>query len=118
MNVADPTTLIPEVNYALGAAQGEKGFASMSPFEVIMLVCFGSGWPVSIVKALRTKQVSGKSPVFMAIICLGYVSGVIHKTLYARDWVIALYVINIILIATDLFLYRRYLPSRQKITSK
>jgi len=75
---------------------------------------FCSGWPVSIVKAFRTKQVSGKSPVFMAIICLGYVSGVIHKTLYARDWVIALYVLNIVLIATDLFLYRRYLPAKQR----
>lgn len=90
----------------------------MSLFEVIMLVCFGSGWPVSIVKALRTKQVSGKSPVFMAIICLGYVSGVIHKMLYARDWVVALYVLNIILIATDLYLYRRYLPSKQQRVPK
>jgi len=89
----------------------------MSPFEVVMLVCFGSGWPVSIIKALRTKQVSGKSPVFMVIICLGYVSGVIHKTLYARDWVIALYVLNIVLITTDLFLYRRYRPAKRQSAS-
>jgi len=86
----------------------------MSPFEVIMLVCFGSGWPFSIAKALRTKQVSGKSPVFMVIISLGYVSGVVHKALYAYDWVIALYVLNIVLIATDLFLYHRYLPEKQQ----
>ena len=84
----------------------------MSPFEVIMLVCFGSGWPFSIGKALRTKQVSGKSPWFMAIICLGYLSGVIHKTLYARDWVVALYGLNMVLIATDLFLYHRYKSSK------
>jgi len=80
----------------------------MSPFEVIMLVCFASGWPFSIVKAIRTKRAAGKSPWFMAIICLGYLSGVIHKTLYARDWVIALYALNMVLISTDLFLYNRY----------
>ena len=90
----------------------------MSPFEVVMLICFGSGWPFSIVKAIRTKQASGKSPWFMAIICLGYLSGVIHKTLYARDWVIALYVLNIVLIATDLFLYHRYTQPRRSVAQE
>jgi len=90
----------------------------MSPFEVIMLVCFGFGWPFSIAKALCTKQVSGKSPVFMVIISLGYVSGVVHKALYAYDWVIALYILNILLISTDLFLYRRYRPEKRQSTSR
>ena len=90
----------------------------MSLFEVIMLICFGFSWPVSIVKAVRTKEVAGKSPWFMAIICLGYLSGVIHKTLYARDWVITLYVLNILLIGTDLFLYYRYLPSKPRRVGK
>ena len=57
----------------------------MSPFEVVMPICFGSGWPFSIVRAIRTKQASDKSPWFMTIICLGCLSGVIHKALYARD---------------------------------
>jgi hypothetical protein len=90
----------------------------MSPFEVIMLICFGSGWPFSIVKAVRTKQASGKSPWFMAIICLGYLSGITHKVLYARDWVIALYALNVVLIATDLFLYHRYTLSRHAVAEK
>jgi hypothetical protein len=80
----------------------------MSMFEAMMLMCFGVSWPVSIAKALRTKVVAGKSPLFMAIVCFGYLSGVIHKALYSFDWIIALYVMNFILVAFDLFLYFFY----------
>ncbi len=84
----------------------------MSIFEVIMLICFGISWPVSIAKAVRTRVVTGKSPLFMAIVCLGYVSGVIHKAVFAFDWVIVLYVMNMLLVAVDLSLYFLYLPAR------
>jgi len=80
----------------------------MSPFEALMLICFGVSWPISIAKALRTKKVEGKSPLFMAIICLGYLSGIVHKLLYAFDWVIALYTLNLLMVATDLSLYFYY----------
>ena len=83
----------------------------MSIFEILMLVCFGLSWPISISKALRTKKVEGKSPVFLAVICLGYLSGILHKLLFALEWVIALYAINLVMVATDLFLYYRYSPS-------
>jgi hypothetical protein len=83
----------------------------MSVFEVMMLVCFGVSWPISIAKALRTKKVEGKSPVFMVVICVGYLSGILHKLFFAYDWVIVLYAINMIMVATDLLLYYRYLPS-------
>ena len=80
----------------------------MSVFEALMLVCFGVSWPLSILKALRTKEVRGKSPLFMAVICTGYACGVTHKLLYAMDWVIWLYALNLVLVATDLALYYRY----------
>ena len=51
----------------------------MSIFEIIMLVCFGLSWPVSIYKSLKTRVVAGKSPLFMAIVITGYASGVAHK---------------------------------------
>lgn len=85
----------------------------MSVFEALMLICFGLSWPISIAKALRTKKVAGKSPVFMAVICLGYVSGILHKVLYAYDWVVILYIINLIMVAIDLCLYYRYLPANK-----
>ena len=82
----------------------------MSIFEIGMLICFGISWPISIAKALRTKKVEGKSPVFMALICLGYLSGILHKVLFALDGVVVLYAINLVMVATDLVLYYRYLP--------
>ncbi len=80
----------------------------MSFFEIVMLICFGSAWPFSIAKAIRTKRVSGKSPGFMIVICVGYLSGIVHKILYAFDWVVALYALNLILVSIDLLLYFRY----------
>jgi len=80
-----------------------------SVFEIIMLVCFGFSWPVSIAKALRTKVVRGKSPFFLGLILIGYVAGMTHKYLYAHgDPVIWLYAVNFLLVATDLSLYIRY----------
>ena len=80
----------------------------MSIFEAIMMICFGISWPISIAKAVRTKVVAGKSPLFMSIVLAGYVSGVIHKMLYCRDWIIALYLLNMTMVAIDLALYARY----------
>jgi hypothetical protein len=80
----------------------------MSVFEILMLVCFGASWPVSIEKTLRTRRVDGKSPVFLGIVCLGYVSGILHKFFFSPDWVIVLYIVNLVLVAADFVLYFRY----------
>lgn len=82
----------------------------MSIFEIIMLICFGLSWPVSIEKALRTHQVAGKSPIFMIFVCVGYLSGIVHKMLYHPDWVVALYALNMTMVLVDLTLYLRYAP--------
>lgn len=90
----------------------------MSVFEIVMLVCFGLSWPISIVKALRTKMVLGKSALFMGIICVGYLAGIIHKLLYSRDWIIALYALNLLLVITDLVLYFRYSSGRRRFNQR
>jgi hypothetical protein len=82
----------------------------MKIFEAIMLICFGLGWPVSIVKSLRTKLVAGKSPLFLGIVWTGYLSGIIYKLLCLPDWVIALYILNLVMISIDFILYWKYLP--------
>jgi hypothetical protein len=87
----------------------------MSVFEIIMLVCFGVSWPISIYKSVRTKTVAGKSPLFMAIVVAGYASGIIHKVIYSRDWVIALYAANLLLVAVDMGVYF-YFSGRAKQT--
>ncbi|MBN1525333.1 MAG: hypothetical protein JW904_12670 [Spirochaetales bacterium] len=80
-------------------------------FEAIMLICFGIGWPISIIKSLRTKMVKGKSPMFMGIVWVGYLSGIIHKIFWRPDLVIILYIFNIVMITIDLILYFNYLPN-------
>jgi hypothetical protein len=80
----------------------------MSIFEIIMLACFGVSWPISIVKSLKTRVVAGKSPLFMGIVILGYAAGITHKILYSRDWVVALYILNLLLVAVDMALYFRF----------
>ena len=80
-----------------------------SIFEIIMLLCFGLSWPTSIVRALRTKVVRGKSPFFMVLIIIGYMGGITHKYLYTPgDPVIFLYVLNFLLVTVDLSLYFKY----------
>ncbi len=90
----------------------------MSITETIMLICFGISWPVSIAKSLRTKNVIGKSPLFMGFIATGYVAGVVHKYYSDWDWVVALYVLNLILVLTDMTLYFHYLPRNKARMTK
>lgn len=79
----------------------------MSIFEALMLLCFGAAWPVSIYKSVKTASAEGKSPFFLVIIILGYISGIINKLLYSRDVVMYLYVLNLAMVSTDLALYFR-----------
>lgn len=79
----------------------------MSIFEVVMLLCFGAAWPVSIYKSYKSKVTSGKSVMFLLIILIGYLSGIIHKLIYSHDLVIVLYVLNSLMVAIDIVLYFR-----------
>jgi len=79
----------------------------MSPFEIIMLVCFGAAWPFSIYKSYTSRKIGGKSVAFLFVIVVGYIAGVIHKLLYNYDAVIFLYVLNFIMVSIDIYLYYR-----------
>ncbi len=83
----------------------------MSIFEILMLICFGAAWPVSILKSLRTKTNEGKSVIFLYVISSGYLFGIIHKLMYNRDFVIVLYCINLLMVLTDLTIY--YIKKRR-----
>lgn len=80
----------------------------ISVLEAMMFICFGVSWPVSIVKAIKTKEVLGKSPMFMSLVAVGYVIGISHKVIYSCDLLIFLYFFNFTMIVTDLYLYRKY----------
>lgn len=79
----------------------------MRIFEIIMLVCFGAAWPVSIYKSYVSRATEGKSVVFLFIVLAGYISGIIHKIINSPDYVTWLYVINALMVAVDIALYGR-----------
>ena len=79
----------------------------MSIFEMIMLVCFGAAWPVSIYKSWKSRSVEGKSLFFMLIILGGYAAGILHKIFFLYDGVIVLYLVNFCMILADIMLYFR-----------
>ncbi len=79
----------------------------MSVFEILMLICFGAAWPVSIHKSIVSRSIKGKSVIFLYVISFGYMMGIVHKLLYHYDIVIFLYMINLLMVLTDLFLYYR-----------
>ena len=83
-----------------------KGF-KVSIFELVMLVCFGAAWPLSIYKSYTTKNNSGKSLLFLFVILVGYASGIIHKLLHSRDIIIYAYGLNALLVTIDICLFFR-----------
>ena len=79
----------------------------MSPFEILMLVCFGLAWPFSIYKSAKTWQVGSKSLIFLIALLVGYVGGILHKIFYYFDLVIILYALNGTMVSIDIALYLR-----------
>ena len=79
----------------------------MSVFEIIMLVCFGVSWPVSIYKSYVSRSTKGKSLIFLYIVSAGYLAGILHKIFYHFDGVIVFYIINLLLVIADIALFYR-----------
>ena len=80
----------------------------MSPFEIVMLVCFGASWPLSVYKTYTSKSCKGKSFGFLWLILIGYISGTVHKIFFNFDLVILLYIFNGLAVSVDLVLAYRY----------
>lgn len=86
----------------------------MSIFEMMMLLCFGFAWPLSIYKSITSKSIEGKSVLFMFVILTGYIFGMVHKLMYNLDIVIVFYLINFMMVSVDIGLYY-YNKNRRKI---
>lgn len=86
----------------------------MSIYEVIMLVSFGLSWPISIVKSWRSRQNGGKSLFFLIVVIIGYIGGILHKLIYANDFVTILYFINLFMVMTDAAIYLRNMKLERK----
>jgi PQ loop repeat len=79
----------------------------LSIFEIIMLICFGAAWPLSIYKSYKSKSTQGKSAAFLVVILIGYAAGILNKFYYNFDNVVYLYALNMVMVALDLVLYVR-----------
>ena len=86
----------------------------MSIFEIIMLVCFGASWPISIIKTIKAKNPVGKSVAFLYLVLIGYIAGCLHKYYFNFDNIIWLYVLNGAMVTVDIILVHYYINLRKK----
>lgn len=78
-------------------------------FEILMILCFGFSWPISIFKTLKVKTAAGKSPVFISLIIIGYIFGIISKILSNNIGIAFIfYCINLCMTSFDLSLQIYY----------
>ena len=78
----------------------------MQIFELIMLVCFGLSWPISVYKSAKSHSTQGKSVVFILAIIVGYISGIIGKIVNEQlSYVLVVYCFNLAVVSIDLALY-------------
>ena len=83
--------------------------------EIIMIVSFGASWPLNVIKSYRARTTKGKSLPFLCLIFFGYIAGIASKLVneaymaaIAEKWyVLFFYVLNLIMVGTDLLLYAR-----------
>ena len=76
--------------------------------ESVMLICFGISWPISVYKSYTSKSTKGKSVVFIIAIIIGYLAGISGKIIgNSINYVLVLYMINLLFVTTDLALFIR-----------
>ena len=90
--------------------------------EIIMIVSFGASWPLNVMKSWKARTTKGKSLSFLCLIFFGYIAGIAGKLTnaaymasFAEKWyVLFFYVLNLIMVGTDLVLYyRNYLLDKK-----
>ena len=90
--------------------------------EITMIVSFGMSWPVNVIKSYKSRTTKGKSLLFLALIFFGYIAGIVSKLVnetymasFSSKWyVLFFYVLNFIMVGTDMVLYFRNLSLDKK----
>lgn len=87
--------------------------------EGVMLIAFGASWPAQIIKTIRVKNPAGKSFIFLYLIMAGYICGIISKFVSgAINWVLCIYFIDVLMVATDTMLSHYYIMKNRKAAEK
>lgn len=77
-------------------------------FEAAMVISFGISWPASIVKSYTSRTAKGKSLFFLGMILFGYGCGIVSKLISGNiTYVFIFYVLNLLMVSVDMFLYFR-----------
>ena len=78
-------------------------------FEIIMILSFGASWPMNVMKSYKARTTPGKSLSFLILILFGYICGIAGKLMAESiNWfVLFFYILNAVMVATDLALYAR-----------
>lgn len=96
-------------------------------FEIVMLITFGASWPLNVMKSYKARTTKGKSLPFLLLIFIGYAAGILSKlvneaymAVIAEKWyVLFFYVLNFIMVGTDLCMYvRNYRLDKKTTESK
>ena len=88
--------------------------------ESMMLIIFGCSWPANIHKSLTSKTTLGKSLVFEVLVVIGYLFGITAKIIiFNRTGEMQVsfwfYILDILLVSTDIVLYFRNLQIDKKM---
>ena len=83
--------------------------------EMGMVISFGVSWPLNVIKSYKARTTKGKSLGFLCLIFFGYIAGIISKLInetymatFGQKWyVLFFYVLNFVMVFTDLMLYFR-----------
>lgn len=99
--------------------------------EAVMIALFGFSWPNNIMKTLQNKSTKGKSLMFLILIDTGYVAGVASKFITlasaisageSKPWIfylgLAVYILNFVMVSTDLILYFYFAAKEKKQLNK
>lgn len=80
--------------------------------EIVMLICFGLSWPMSVVKNIRAKTARTMSLPFTLLIIGGYIAGITAKILSNQiNFVLVAYLLNLAIVSLNVVVYfinRRY----------
>ena len=89
--------------------------------EILMIASFGASWPFNVMKSYKARTAKGKSALFLILIFAGYIVGIgskifnyvafLNGEVDSFSWLkwlaLAFYVLNCLMVGTDLVLYVR-----------
>lgn len=74
--------------------------------EVMMLVCFGLSWPISLYKNIKEKSTKSINVPFILLIIGGYIAGITAKIISGNvNYVLAAYFLNLFVVSLNLVVY-------------